>query len=942
MLNFSKESLKEQMLAFVDEGYRLVPLHSIVEYDDGTLHCGCEQARMHRGGYRDPDGNLIEDCTRIGKHPTTNGYTKTPVPYSEQRIEIEVDEGGSTGYGVILHFDDYQLIVIDVDNHGANADGDSDLARLCDAFPELSAALMSCGLIVNTSNGGKHYYFKAPAGSYVSHIDGYQNIDIKVSGFVAGPCSMHRSGAIYEPVDGATIEDITDAPQSLLDMLTAPEQVVQRHNGRSYSADIEMIDDMLSNMSPDKVSRYDGVAYESYDAWLHVGMSIHSATNGSTDGLEAWDRWSQEMSGYNFGEIQYKWLSFSKSENGKSLGYLFDEARHCGWIPPAREGAFTGKSEAYVEIPIDRPKDVPEDVQWPAPDIVDSLNKRQFCDLTSPPGGVGAISEYILRSGFKPRPSLSVAAGIFCAATAAAFNVKERNGKPVPTNTIQACAAGSGTGKNAVINAVAYLLDFVNMAAAMNGDFKSGQAVTRALIEHQAAAYVMDEYGEKIGQVIKAHGGDSQSYLATVISQVMSMYSQSTERAVIERELARSASKDVMSRLKEIKNSIEPRGVVKAGVPAEADVEDVALDLQRGKYEKKAPELHAEWLKELETRCATAEEDAEGPLSGTAAWDVADRHVVERMDGERESLQRVAVQLRGNYINRPYLSMFGVTTGETFFPCMTPALIKNGLWGRAMLYIEHDDAPWPAERADDAELLALRWNAEDVMSRISGSCANHFRNVGRVEEMKERETLLEYEDDALEAINAIRVWESLKAKSRYAQSTGATALYNRAAELTQRLATILAIGEPPRAEIGKCADGSPYKRVSTMTIEHVRWAYAMIEADTARKNLLLVAAMDDDPQMIRPATECRLRVHTPRGEDSFMWRDALVEKIATGSISRGDVNSVIDELIEKGIMAQRVVEPNPFDAAMGAEDSENVKTWWVVKKDEKTTCNDEI
>lgn len=929
------------MLSFVDEGYRLVPLHSVVEHEDGTFHCSCEQARMHKAGYRDSEGKLVEDCTRVGKHPTTVGYTKKPVPFSEQRIEIEVEEGGSTGYGVLLHFEDYQLIVIDVDNHGSQREGDRELSSLCEAYPDISSALMSCGLIVNTSNGGKHYYFKAPAGAYISHIDGYENIDIKVSGFVAGPGSVHKTGIVYTAVKNATAEDITEAPAGLIELLKAPEAVEQRHNGRTYSADSKMISDMLSYISHDKVSKYDNVTYESYDAWLHVGMSIHAATCGSTEGLEIWDEWSQQMNDYDYSEIQYKWLSFSSNEKGKTLGYLFDEARHCGWIPPAREGAFTGKSEAYVEIPVQRPSDIPEEIQWPSPSVVDSINRRQFCDLTTPPGGVGAISEYILRSGYKPRPSLSVAAAIFCAATASAFNVKEKSGRPVPTNTIQACAAGSGTGKNSVINAVAYLLDFINMSSAMNGDFKSGQAITRALVEHQAAIYVMDEFGEKISQVIKAHGGEAQSYLATVISQVMSMYSQSTERAVIERELARASAKDVLARLKEIKNSIEPRGVIKAGVAAEADVEEVALDLQRGKLEKKAPQLHQEWLRELETRCMTAEEDAEGPLSGTAAWDVADRHVVGRMDGERESLQRVSVQLRGNYIARPYLSMFGVTTGETFFPCMTPALIKNGLWGRAMLYIEHDDAPWPAERADDAELLALRWNAEDVVSRIAGSCSNHFRNVGRVEEMKERETLLEYEKEALEMLGAIKIWESVKAKSRYAQSTGATALYNRAAELTQRLATILAIAEPPRAEKGKCDDGSTYKRVSVMSVEHVRWAYAMIESDTARKNLLLVAAMDDDPQMIRPAVECRLRVHTPRGEEHSIWRDALIEKIATGAITRNDVASVIDELVSKGIMQQKQVDANPFDTAMGAEAEENVKIWWVVKKDEKKACVDE-
>lgn len=939
---FDREMLKEQMLSLIDGGYRMVPLNSIIKWDDGSLHCGCEQARMHAKGYRDADGNAVEDCPRTGKHPTTVGYTKTPAVVTEQRIEIEVDEGGATGYGVLLHFDDYQLIVIDVDNHGGGNEGDKDLSRLCDAYPDLAAALMSCGLVVNTSNGGKHYYFKAPAGvGYISHIDGYKNIDIKVSGFVAGPGSMHRSGAIYIPVDDATLEDITDAPQSLLNMLRAPEIVNQRHNGRTYSASVEMIGEMLSCMKPDMISKYDCVSYESYDAWVHVGMSIHAATDGSTDGLEAWDLWSQDMSGYDFGEIQYKWLTFGRNtQANKSIGYLFDEARHCGWIPPAREGAPTGQSEAYVEVPTDKPADVPNNVEWPSEYAINSLNRRKECDLSSPPGGVCAISEYILKGGFKPRPSLAVAAGIYCAAVAAAFTLKTRDGKPVATNTIMACAAGSGTGKNAVISSVAHLLDFVGMGSATNGEFKSGQAVMRGLVEHQALNYVIDEFGEKIGQVIKAHGGESHSYLAQVIPQIMSIYSQSTERAVVEREMARSADKDVSARLKEIRNAIDGSGMIKEGDSAEATVAEVAHDLHRGRYEKKSPEMHAEWLKELEERGITAEQDEENPPSSRAAWDVADRHVVGCMQNEQASLKRVRAQLRNNHISRPYLSMFGVTTGETFFPCMTPSLIKNGLWGRAMLFIEHDDAPWPSEKIDDAERLALRWNAEDVMSRIAGSCANHFKNVGRVEEMTERETVLEYTEGAQELIDAVRVWESVKAKSRYAQSTGATALYNRAAELTQRLAVVLACGEIPKPEIGKCDDGSPYNRIATVTEEHVRWSYAMIEADTMRKNLLLVAAMDDDHDMIKAVIECRLKVHMPRGEGAAVWRDALTEKISTGAITRKDISLAIDKMIDNGHIAQKVVEPNPFDAAMGADASDNVKIWWVKENNPKKACNE--
>ena len=927
---FDKNYLLDQMLSFIEQGFNLVTLHS-VSVHDGKYCCDCEQAKAHRAGYRNADGNPVQDCDRTGKHPAIANYTTSPVPYSEQRAEIEVMQGGSTGYGVLLHWHDYQLIVIDVDNHGAGQSGSKELSKLCDEVAGLTEALMSCGLVVETSNGGRHYYFKAPQGAYLKHLEGYSSIDIKVSGFVAGPGSIHKTGHVYKAAGDADASDITDAPDALIKLLSAPERAVATHNGRTFSADGDQMREMLSYMKPDRISKYDAQEYESYEPWLHVGMSIHAATGGSTEGLDLWEQWSRDMSGYNFDEIQYKWLSFGRSENGKTLGYLFDEARHSGWVPPAREGVATGSSDAYVEIPTDKPEDVPDNVAWPDKETIDALNLRRYADLTSPPGGVGAITEFILRSGFKPRPSLAVAGAIYAAGCAAAFSLKEIDGEqaPVPTNMIMACAAGSGTGKNSVINSVAYLLDVVGMSSASNGDFKSGQAITRALVEHQCALYNIDELGEKMMQVTKAHNSDSHSYLAGVIAQVMSMYSQSTSRAVIERELARSAAKDVAMRLKEIKSTITKDRTIKEGVQAEAEVDELATDIQRGRLERKAPEIHKQWLEMLEDKGVTATEDEENPPSGRCAWQIAERYVVAQMEGEKESLQRILVQLRGNYLSRPFLSMFGVTTGETFFPCMTPSLIKNGLWGRAMLFIEHDDAPWPADRAEPEELMALKWNAEDVMLRTSGSCANHFRNVGRVEEMKTREVVLEKTPESIKALEAIRVWEGVKAKSLYAQQLGATSLYNRGAELTERLAIVLAAAEPPVKEIGRCKDGTPYSRKSVMTIEHVRWAYAMIEKDTARKVLLLVASMDADPDMVSAAIICRVQVHTPRSEEDAVWKEALIEKVATGDVSRKQAISVIDKMIEAGKINQKQTIKNPFDAAMGASDESCIKLWWA-------------
>lgn len=923
---FDKDNLKNHMLAFSDEGYHLVLLHNTVQRKDGTLACGCQQAQSFEKGYRDANGELVEDCPRVGKHPVNPGYTKEPTKFSDERIEFMCDEGGCTGYGVLLHWETYQLIAIDVDNHGEGRPGDADLSRLCSEADGLQAALMSCGLIVTTSNGGKHYYFKAPKGSYKSHLDGFEHIDIKVTGFVAGPGSLHRTGTVYASADNATAEDITDAPASLIELLRAEERVVSEYQGRNVEFDGPQIGDMLAHLKPEGVSKYDSVTYESYEAWLHVGMSIHAATGGSTDGLDMFDAWSQQMAGYNFDEIVYKWNSFGRSESLKGIGYLYDEARHQGWMPPARDSYVAEATDAFTAIPSERPDGIPDHVEWPEAFIVEELNKREKCDLTTPPGGVGVINEYIMRDGYKPRPTLSVAAAIFCIASASAFSMKRLDGTTVPTNMIAACAAGSGTGKNAVINNVAHMLGVVGMSGAMNGNFKSGQAIVRALIDNQAALFNLDEFGEKVSQVRKAHDGESHSYLAGVFAELMSMYSQSKDNAVLERELARTAAKETRSRIKEIDKSISGDNRVNENVAAEEDVAILARELEDGTCTDR--DIVSEWHRALiEENLAPEEEQAKAEMH-RQSWLVAEKHVCMRMTSERDSLKRVYSMLKDNRLVRPYLSMFGVTTGETFFPCMTPALIKNGLWSRAMLFVEHDDAPWQFERMAERELKVLRHSAERVMLAVSGGCANHFKNVGRVEEMETRETLLEYTDNAKAGIDAIRTWESVKAKSRYAQLTGATALYNRAAELTERLAVILAAGDIIANQPGKCEDGSKYARIATVTMEHVRWAYAMIERDTQRKHNLLIASMDGDPDMLATAVDARVKVHTPRGRGNAAWRGAVVEKIASGHVTRKDADKCISKMIEIGRIAEFVADVNPFDAGLGASAKDNTKIYF--------------
>ena len=69
-----------------------------------------------------------------------------------------------------------------------------------------------------------------------------------------------------------------------------------------------------------------------YDDWLRIGMALHFATNGSGEGFELFDEWSQQGSSYREGETAYKWSSFEDYEGERvTLGTLFHLAKESGW-----------------------------------------------------------------------------------------------------------------------------------------------------------------------------------------------------------------------------------------------------------------------------------------------------------------------------------------------------------------------------------------------------------------------------------------------------------------------------------------------------------------------------------------------------------------------------------------------------------------------------------
>ena len=450
---------------FREAGYRVFGLYAILP--SGLCACGNDR------------------CNAPGKHPVAANWQHTP-EWSDEQWEVGQLMGQfNTGYGVLVS----GLLVIDVD---ARNGGIASYERLLVAVPDIAGA----GLVVNTGSGGgsRHLYFSlpAPVAMVQAHPD-YKGIDFKSSGFVVGPGSIHASGNRYEAVVGAPY-DITPAPPALLELLKKPDRHRAEYNGTSIDVSEQDIADMLAVINPDC----------DHEAWYRIGMAIHHATGGS--GFSLWDSWSNGGAKYpGRSALEKRWHSFGKSANPVTLGTLTHYAEQAGWEPSV---TFT------PTVHYDEPS--------PADGLPFSLDG---VDLLRPPGFVGEVCKWINAQCRYPRENLATGAALVAMGNVAGLRYTD-DLDGVTANLFAFCVAASGTGKEAVQQAVAEIHRAAGIHLATHGAIKSEQEVIRNLIRNQAALYVIDEIGIFLQKVANAQQRGGAAYLDGVIGILMSAYSK--------------------------------------------------------------------------------------------------------------------------------------------------------------------------------------------------------------------------------------------------------------------------------------------------------------------------------------------------------------------------------------------------------------------------------
>ena len=665
---------------YLESGFKIFGLHGKA---NGV--CGC--------------GDV--DCTAFYKHPIMSNWQNVP-NWSDDQIECFDALGHfNTGFGVLCK----GWLIIDVD---ARNGGVLSFKQLCKDVP----SILTCGYVVNTGSGGgsQHWYFKLSdddkTKSLMQKHDKYAGIDFKTSGYVVGAGSLHESGSNYETVKGYP-QDTGFAPPELIALLERPAFYRVSNNGQDLDIDEQHIEGLLAFIDADC----------DYNQWVSVGMAIHHCLSGGGVGL--WDDWSSKGAKYcGSDKINRHWHSFGKTSNPVGYGTLLHYANEGGYCEPVTfvyDGSLGAVDDA-PSINLDSVKSVKNLLDEPI-------------DIRRPPSFVGELTQWINDQCLYPRENLAVAAALTAVSSLAGMRYTDELDGMSP-NILAFCVAGSGTGKEQIMQSYLQIIKAAQVQSALHGGFKSEQEIMRNLIRHQAAFYCVDELGITLNKLQNASKKGGASYLEGIVGLVMSVYSKANGYLPITGDL---------------KDEIKQK-----------------LTLEYAQIEKKLEKLPQD--------------------SGS---DTTRQRLEEIQDEVLKSIQNV-----DDGLENPYITLLGFTTPVTFNDLMSFEQATNGFMARAMIFSDLETNPKRKTKFKKTPMPVYLSNALRNLY-AHGHYDAMERTGARVQHIGDKSTLPTTQD-AIELLN--EVYERFYNLAEYHKgTTGMEAIARRGYELASKVSLICAL-----------------------------------------------------------------------------------------------------------------------------------------------------
>jgi hypothetical protein len=226
-------------------------------------------------------------------------------------------------------------------------------------------------------------------------------------------------------------------------------------------------------------------------------------------------------------------------------------------------------------------------------------------------------------------------------------------------------------------------------------------------------------------------------------------------------------------------------------------------------------------------------------------------------------------------LDRPFLSLCGYTTGQNFDELVDFDGAANGFIGRAILNIETDTAP---QTKLDWVKHPLPENLKIAMQQIAmgGSFDMNRPADARVEHYGER-IVIPTEPAAKEMLrNIVRYFDRMAYDQK--SSTGLEAIPQRGYEQVTKISLTLAVPEGVR------------------TVEHVRWAFALIKRDIETKIRMVVGnenAKDD------PAKAMMAKVAQLISGDDGETLGVIVNRLGK-QYRKEDIEACLRKLVDNG------------------------------------------
>lgn len=190
-------STKEAAFKYAELGFYIFPVYGI---DSNTGSCLCGD----------------RNCKNKGKHPCVgNGYKEATTDLNQ--INKWWDAYPNANIGISAQGSG--LIIVDIDPRNG---GYETLSKLESEHSKIPVTL-SARTSIQSGKRGNHYYFNAPKGEFNLKGTIGPGIDIKYSGYVVAPPSLHQSGIRYEWVDGC--DHIEDLPDWIFDLALKKNKV---------------------------------------------------------------------------------------------------------------------------------------------------------------------------------------------------------------------------------------------------------------------------------------------------------------------------------------------------------------------------------------------------------------------------------------------------------------------------------------------------------------------------------------------------------------------------------------------------------------------------------------------------------------------------------------------------------------------------------------------